>query len=94
MTGTESGCVFPSTVIVEASILAAGCPRPSGSPQFSSSDQASGLIARVVTSLQPPLATANAPSERWNVTESMTQFSVPAVSVAVINDNVSGRRCR
>jgi len=43
-------------------------------------------IARVARALQQPLVIEGRPVETWSIGERMEQFSVPAVSVAVIDD--------
>jgi CubicO group peptidase (beta-lactamase class C family) len=45
-----------------------------------------GRIARVARSLQQPLIVEGRPNPTWSVEERMENFSVPAVSVAVIDD--------
>jgi CubicO group peptidase (beta-lactamase class C family) len=49
-------------------------------------ENADARLARVADSLQRPLVIEGQPIERWNIDERMRQFSVPGVSVAIIDE--------
>lgn len=67
-------------------VFVGGCSggEQANSPTFKEADHA--RILRVAESLQQPLIVEGSPSERWSIEERMRQFSVPAVSVAVIDN--------
>jgi CubicO group peptidase (beta-lactamase class C family) len=62
--------------------LAGGCQTEHTTPEHSENAR----IRRVTESLQQPMVVEGVPSKRWNLEERMRRFSVPAVSVAVIDD--------
>jgi CubicO group peptidase (beta-lactamase class C family) len=67
-----------------AFITACGTRAPTAAPTHGES--ADVRLARVAEKLQRPLVIEGQPIERWSIDERMRQFSVPGVSVAIIDE--------
>ncbi len=72
-------------ILVATLILVNGCNDRAVSPIAGEDDDVEARIARVADSLQQPLVIEGQAIETWNIEERMKRFSVPGVSVAVID---------
>jgi len=85
MTAKSKPHTGPKLLLVGASLFFACSDRGAPSNPVIEED-ATSRIARVATSLQPPLIVDGEEIEHWNVEDRMRQFNVPGVSVAVIDE--------
>ena len=74
--------VLSTTSLLAGLALMTAC----GGPAPNASDSPTARLARVANSLQQPLVIEGQPTDRWSIEDRMTNFSVPGVSVAVIDD--------